>query len=158
MSDWKQFFRSLTDKVNTGIGVTDWFSIDQHATDMYAALIDDLDVMHNDPTWNRIDEFGGTIAIGSHSLCFVLGALNECGFPSVDHADVVHAPTALHRVRFIRPLRVGHSIRVHTKLTAIHAESASSWLVDTEHTIERKDLDQPHLYAELQNRYTLVEG
>lgn len=158
MSDWKQYFHALTDKVGSRFGTTDWFTIDQQSTDIYAALIDDLDYMHNDPTWDRIDEFGGTIAIGTHGLCYVLVALNECGFPSIGHPEVSQTPTTMRRVRFVRPLRVGHQVRVHTKLTAVRSESASSWLVDTEHTIERRDEDQPFVYAELQNCYTLVES
>lgn len=53
--------------------VSDWMTIEQADTDLFAKLTDDEDPMHNDPAWAATTHWGGTIVQATHVLSLGVG-------------------------------------------------------------------------------------
>ena len=155
MSKWLNFFASLSDKVGEELEPTDWFSLDQQATDVYAALIGDLDPMHNDPTWEGTAQWGGTIVVGTQGLCLLPWLLTQHGFPIDPQTQVYFEPLRVERVRFIASLNVGQRAKARVVVRDVSADAPSVWRVKTEHTIDREHAERPFMHALLEARYTL---
>ena len=154
MSNWPEFFAGLSHRLDEEIGTTEWFTLDQRATDIYAALIADLDPMHNDPDWEGTEQWGGTIVVGTHGLCLLPSLLAQHGFP-VEEPAIEFQPIRLERVRFIASLNVGQRARDHAVLRAVTDGPASTWQICTEHTIEREGEERPFMHAVFETRYRL---
>ena len=155
MNNWLTFFESLATRIDHELAPTAWFSLDQQATDIYAALIADLDPMHNDPSWEGVAQWGGTIVVGTHGVCLLPWLLSQHGFP-VEHPPAVeYQPVRIDRVRFIASLNVGQRARARVTVREAVVEQALTWRVKTEHTIDREGADQPFMHAVLESRYRL---
>jgi acyl dehydratase len=158
MSDWRAFFGRLAGREGEAIGTSDWFTLDQLATDIYAALIADLDPMHNDPAWPGVAQWGGTIVVGTHGLCLLPALLGRHGFPTACPGEVEFRPLRLHRARFVASLNVGKRARDRAVLRELVAEGDSAFRVTTEHTIEREGEEKPFMGAVLECAYRLRDA
>ncbi len=155
MSAWAPFFESLRARIDQELEPSDWFTIDQQATDIYAALIADLDPMHNDPGWEGVAQWGGTIVVGTHGICLLPWLLAQHGFPVDQEPSVVFEPVRIERVRFVASLNVGQRARARATLRQVSVETSSIWRIKTEHTIDRGNHDRPFMVAVFEARYKL---
>ncbi|MGY8997006.1 MAG: MaoC/PaaZ C-terminal domain-containing protein, partial [Alphaproteobacteria bacterium] len=57
--------------------VSDWMTIEQADTDLFAKLTDDEDPMHNDPQWAATTHWGGTIVQAAHVLSLGVGQVTS---------------------------------------------------------------------------------
>jgi acyl dehydratase len=152
---WKAFFTGLQPGQPTAFAPTPWLSLSQLEVDLYGGLIADLDPMHNDPAWEAGQvRWGGPIIIGSHVLSMLPQFLAHRGFP-VQAEGVEFEPLALPRVRFVAPLPIDHQARDHMTVTDVE-RGDRSWTVRTEHTVERRGLERPFMFAEFVARYREV--
>jgi acyl dehydratase len=53
------------------IGTSKSFVIDQRTNDIFGALIENLDPMHNDVDWARASPLGSTIVYGYFQVCLI---------------------------------------------------------------------------------------
>lgn len=154
--DWPDYFASLSASDGDMLGPTDWVSLSQLEVDLYAGLIADLDPMHNDPDWAPGRErWGGTIIIGSHLLAMLPQFLAQHGLP-VNAPGVRFEAVALPRVRFVAPLPIDHRVRDRAKVIEVSQDGPHSWIVRTEHTVERERLERPFMFAVFQSRFTEI--
>lgn len=156
MKDWPAFFAALHGRVGETLSTGDWFMLDQRATDLYAALIGDLDPVHNDPGWAAESEWGGTIAVGTHGLAMVPAFLARSGFPVNGENGTAFAPVELGKVRFVASLAVGTRARETTRLVALAPDGPAAWTVTTEHTIAREGEQRLFMTAVFTARYVLA--
>jgi acyl dehydratase len=149
-----EFFDRLTTRVGAELGTSDWFSFDQVTIDLYAAVIGDLDPMHNDPDWEAGKrEWAGPIVVGTHTLSMLPSFLRQYGFPVAPGFGVRFEAVALPRMRFISPLGVGEKARDRATLVALEPID-SGWQVTTEHRVEHSTPGRPVLVAEFVSRFT----
>ena len=146
------FLDSLSDRVGP-LGRVGPYALSQTENDIYAALVGDMDPMHNDPDWivgQR--EFGGPIAIGTQSLSRLPWVLGQLGFPVRGDTRIRFRLAALGRVRFIAPVPTGAPVVVDTELTSIDQVGAT-WRCGTTHIFRHEDDGHDLLYAELVSEF-----
>ena len=77
-------FGALQGKLNTQLGVSDWFTIAQADIDAFGELTKDRDAMHMDPDWARHSSpYGGTIAYGFQTLSMMTARMSNARRRSV---------------------------------------------------------------------------
>ena len=129
------------------------YRLSQTEIDIYAALVGDLDPMHNDPKWIvGKQEFGGPIAIGTQSLSRLPWVLGQLGFPVRGDPDIAFRLAALGRVRFIAAVPTGAPVVVDSELTSIDRGDASCRCVTT-HVFRHGNDGRDFLCAELVSEF-----
>jgi acyl dehydratase len=154
------WLEQLRDQVGQEVGVTDWFTVTQRDADLFSALTDDWDYMHNDPDWAQ-SRFGGTIAHGLYVLSLVPRFLKEVApsLPIVATADASVLNYGFDTVRFISPLRIGEQARDRVELLSLSEKRPGDYLARYRHTIEGQLGGRPFLVAESLSYYvTDYEG
>lgn len=127
---------------------TEWTSISQLESDVFAALTGDRALMHNDPEWAAGSPWGGTIVHGYHVLAMLPRALDALQLPGMDDDRNYALNYGLNRVRIIRPMRVGAAFRFTTTIVDIEHKGNLCFLVSFEHVVEVRGEDQPFMVAE----------
>jgi acyl dehydratase len=105
----------ITAAAGSRLGTGRWFLVDQDRIDAFAAATEDRQWIHVDPQAAAAGPFGRTIAHGYLTLALIPHLAR-------DNYRVEGARMAINygldRVRFVRPVAVGHRIRAVTDLTA----------------------------------------
>jgi acyl dehydratase len=133
------------------LGASDWLLIDQTRNDVFGAVTDDLEPLHNDPNWcARNSPFGATIAYGFLTLSLLTRFLHEVTDNRLaGAADKIGFPLnyGFDRVRFISPVRVGSRIRCRLTVEDVrpHAEGE---MLRFAAVIEAEGEDKPALTAD----------
>ena len=94
-------------RIGKVIGVSKKFVIDQQINDIFGAVIENLDPMHNDPGWANASPFGSTIVYGYLQLSLAAMIWKDMGIPICTSDKAYSLNYGLNRVRFPTPLRVG---------------------------------------------------
>jgi acyl dehydratase len=146
--EFQELFEDLKTRVGQELGVTSWFTVEQRDADLYSALIDDWDYMHNDPEWAR-PRFGGTIAHGLYTLSLIPTCLKQVSpsLPLISVAGVYGLNYGLDRVRFPAPWRIGQRARDRVAISDVQ-ERPDGYMVKMTHTFELEDFDKPCMVAE----------
>ena len=143
---------SLELQVGQELGVTDWFQVTQKDADLFSALTDDWDYMHNDPTWAAQSEWGGTIAHGLYVLSLIPSFLKhttDLPIVSDNPEDGLGVNYGFNRVRFVAPLRIGDRARAHVSLLDVSERDEGAVLLTTETKVfAESDLETPTMVAE----------
>lgn len=113
-------FEELKNEVGQELGVVP-FVVTQKDADLFSAITDDWDYMHNDPKWAAANsEWEGTIAHGLYVLSLVPSFCKQVTDRLPLVSDDTSAGFALNydfdRVRFVSPLLVGAPARAHITL------------------------------------------
>jgi acyl dehydratase len=146
--DMHEVFRRLTEREGTLLGVTSEFSLSQYDFDVYGALVEDVDPIHNDPEWeNALRQWGGPIAIGTHLLGMTPAFLREVGLP-IGSPQLTFDLRGATRVRFISPLRVDEHARADVYLLKVR-HVGIGWEVGTAISVKPLDDGRPFMSAEL---------
>lgn len=142
----------LRARIGTEIGVTDWFTVSQRDADIYAALTDDWDYMHNAPAWAASGPWGGTIAHGMYILSLIpsfLKQTTDLPIVSDSDADGFALNYGFDRVRFVAPLRIGQQARAHIKVLDVIERSPGEHILKTECAVYcDADPERPVMVAE----------
>ncbi|MFA7387420.1 MaoC family dehydratase [Sphingopyxis sp. 550A] len=142
----------LETRVGEEFGVSPWLTIDQLRIDVFAAVTDDIEPLHNDPKWcERNSPYGRPIAHGFLTLSLLTKFLHQV----TDYAIAGRHDSRGHpinygfdRVRFLIPVAVGERIRCRVKLDGVE-ERESGTMLRLEVTVEIEGMpDKPALIAD----------
>jgi acyl dehydratase len=137
---------------------SDWFTIPQKETDLFAIQTDDWALLHNDPKWAAKTPWGGTIVSAYHVMALFPSMLGVLPIPiSLDDDNNYVLDYGFNRVRFINVLRVGHPFRIHTEIIEIKDRGENHYLITLKHTVEIKDEEKPMMVAELLYYFALEQ-
>ena len=152
MNIMEKVIAKLKGQVGEELGVTDWFSVSQRDADLYSALTDDWDYMHNDPRWAKTSPWGGTIAHGMYILSLIPSFLKETtDLPIVSDSEDegFGLNYGFDKVRFISPLPIGQPARARIRLADVTEKTPGNFLLRIEVTVSTKDKpDETVMYAE----------
>lgn len=142
----------LRSRTGSEIGVTGWFTVSQRDADIYAALTDDWDYMHNVPEWAAHGPWGGTIAHGMYILSLIpsfLKQMTDLPIVSDSDADGFALNYGFDRVRFVAPLRIGQRARAHIRVLDVIERGPGEHILKTECSVfSDADLEKPVMVAE----------
>jgi acyl dehydratase len=122
---------SLTTRVGSELGASDWLTIDQQLIDDFAEVTGDRQWIHTDPVRAADGVFGSTVAHGLLSLS-LLPALATQTY-RVDGVSRVNY--GYESVRFPAAVRVGSRVRNRVELLGVEDASAGHRMT-TRHVLE----------------------
>jgi acyl dehydratase len=109
--------------VGSELGASDWLPVDQERIDAFAATTGDHAWIHVDPERAAAGPYGRTIAHGLLTLSLVTMLAGQA-FRVTGLRGAVHY--GYDRVRFVRPVPVGSSIRARVTLAAVEGDPAAT--------------------------------
>src|SRR5438132_1502674 len=138
--------KNIRASIGQELGVSRWFEVDQERINRYAAAVDDFNDVHVDQEVGRSGAFGTTIAHGLLTL----------GLVTAMAAEIVPAPEEMirgyyygfDRVRFVRPVLCGSSVRGRFRLIDYVERAPGEWLRTVGVVVEVEGQDAPALTAE----------
>ena len=141
----------LAARVGASLGASRWVQLDQVRLDVFGAVTDDLEPLHNDAAWcAKNSPYGRPIAHGFLTLSLltrflhqvtanaIAGDRGRLGFPLNYGFD---------RVRFMAPVPVGSRVRCGFDLIGSEAR-ADGLLLRFKATVEIEGEEKPALVAE----------
>jgi acyl dehydratase len=134
------FLDELHAAVGTEIGKTDWFMVTQRDADLFSALTDDWDFMHNDPAWAQ-SRLGGTIAHGLYLLSLLPSFLKQVApdSPIVASDEISVLNYGFDRVRFASHVHIGERARDCITIEDVTERKPGDFLTRYRHTLEKED-------------------
>ena len=139
-----QNLSELQTLIDTILGTSDWFHIDQARIDQFAAVTGDDQWIHVDPVRAAAGPFGATVAHG-HLTLSLLPVMVRTAFKIADVRMSVNY--GLNRVRFPAPVPAGSRLRGHFKLLTFEPIPGGAQIV-VEVTSEREGHSKPVCVAE----------
>ena len=140
-------FGALQGKLNTQLGVSNWFTIAQADIDAFGELTKDRDAMHMDPDWARHSSpYGGTIAYGFQTLSMMTAMINDILPRGSREAYKINY--GFDRIRLMAPVHAGKRIRGRADLKGLRHRDDSSHIVTVELTVEIEDEQRPAAVCE----------
>ena len=137
---------TLTARVGTELGVSEWFRIDQSMIDTFADLTQDHYFIHVDPARAAGTPFGGTIAHGFLTLS-MLSAMAYQACPGVEGTKT-QVNYGFNRLRFVAPVPTGSRIRGRFVLKRFDVQPNGRWQVIYNVAVEVEGAEKPALVAE----------
>ena len=138
-------------KIGDTLGASDWMRIDQAQIDAFGALTEDLEPLHNDPTWCMTNSpYRKPIAYGFLTLSLLTKFIHEATADAMrGHTSTKSYPLnyGFDRVRFVAPVVVGNRIRAHFTLGERKQRSDGD-LLRIEVKVEIEGQDRPALVAD----------
>ena len=135
-------------RVGEVIGVSKKFVIDQRTNDIFGALTENPDPMHNDVLWAKASPIGSTIVYGYLQVSMLAMIWKDIGLPiySLDVAYTLNY--GLNKVRFPSYLRVGIPAQGKVKMLGVERKSKDQILWRFEARIEQEGNPKPTMVAE----------
>lgn len=137
--------------VGEPLGVSAWMRVNQKQIDVFGEVTEDLEPLHNDPSWCAENSpFGQPIAYGFLTLSLLTKFMHEVTADAMrGHAGTRSYPLnyGFDRIRFVAPVVVGSRIRAHFRLKA-RTRRPEGDLLRVEATVEIEGQDRPALIAE----------
>jgi|SRR5215472_2292087 len=135
-------------RIGEVIGVSKTFVIDQRINDIFGAVIENLDPMHNDVQWARSSPIGGTIVYGYFQVCLISMIWKNIGMP-IYSTDVAYTLNyGLNKVRFPSYLRVGIPAHGKVKMLGVERKNKDQSMWRFEVSIEQEGNPKPTMVAE----------
>jgi len=127
------------------VGVSDWFTVDQHRIDLFADATEDHQWIHVDPERAKDGPFGTTIGHGFLSLSLIVPMV-----ASTFRIDGVRMGInyGLNKVRFTSVVKSGSRIRSSVEVLDVSDAKDGSVQVTMNVTVEIEGSDRPALVAE----------
>jgi acyl dehydratase len=128
------------------IGVSDWLTVDQARIDAFGRATNDMNRIHVDPEFARINSpFGGVVAHGFLTLALLthLSQTAEMMPEGVDYGINV----GFERVRFLAPVPVDSAIRLKATALACEQRQPGRWSFKCRCNIEVRDSGRVALSA-----------
>lgn len=133
-------------RVGQEVGVSRWFTMDQHRINQFADVTEDHAFFHVDPERAKETPYGGTVAHGFLTLS-MLGVMGMEVQPRLKNV-VMAANYGFDRIRMMALVPAGSRIRGHFVLKEIIDRSPKEIIAKSEVTIEIEGIDKPALVAE----------
>jgi acyl dehydratase len=135
-------------RVGDIIGVSKKFVIDQRTNDIFGALIENPDPMHNDPAWAKASPIGGTIVYGYLQVSLLTMVWKDIGMP-IYSSDVAYTLNyGLNKVRFPSYMRVGIPAQGKVKMLGVDRKNKDQILWRFEAWFEQEGNSKPSMVAE----------
>lgn len=135
------------DSIGKELGCSQWYVIDQERIDAFGRASDDIDPMHMDPAWARVNSpYGTTIAYGFLTLSLLTHMLHDVIIRSPREAYKLNY--GLDRVRMLSPVKVGSSVRARVVLKSVRERGADQFLCNFDIKVEIQGEEKPALVAE----------
>ena len=122
-----------------------WKTVTQDLIDGFADVTDDHQFIHVDLEKASRGPFGTTIAHGFLTLS-LLSSLRPDDWPALEGMKMI-INYGLDKVRFLKPVKVGSRVRVHTKILSVTERRTGQFLVRSEKTMEIEGDDKPAYIA-----------
>ncbi len=137
----------LHEKIDTELGVSDWFEITQDRIDAFADATEDHQWIHVDKEKAASGPFGTTIAHGYLTLSLLPHLA-----PGLELDNVrMGINYGLDKLRFITPVPSGSRIRMRSVLKEVR-EVSGGVQIKSEVTVELEGSDKPAAVAEALSR------
>ncbi len=149
MHEIEQIIEGYRAKIGKVLGVTEDFSIRQSEIDVFGALTQNIDPMHNDPEWGKEGPWGSTIVHGLFLLSYVAKFWKEIGVPIYTNEKMYSLNYGLNRVRFISPFLVDVPGRATVRLLDVEDKGENKFLLPSEITVNQDGSKKPNMVAEL---------
>ncbi|MDP6426759.1 MAG: MaoC/PaaZ C-terminal domain-containing protein [Rhodospirillales bacterium] len=149
MHEIEQIIDGYRAKIGEVLGVTEDFSIRQSEIDVFGALTQNIDPMHNDPEWGKEGPWGSTIVHGLFLLSYVAKFWKEIGVPIYTNEKMYSLIYGLNRVRFISPFLVDVPGRATVRLLDVEDKGEKRFLLPSEITVNQDGSKKPNMVAEL---------
>jgi acyl dehydratase len=137
--------------IGTGLGVSQWFEVEQSRIDEFADVTRDHQWIHVDVERAKTESpYGATIAHGFLTLSLIPGL-------SKDNYRVENAKMGinygLNKVRFLAPVTAGSRVRVRSELADAVRAGEDAVNLTVRHTVEVDGSQKPAAVAELISRW-----
>jgi acyl dehydratase len=138
-------------RIGEDLGASSWLLLEQDKIDLFSALTDDVEPLHNDPDWCRDHSpYGKPIALGFHTLSLLTRFFHE-----VTNDMLAGGPTregfplnyGFDRVRFLAPVPAGSRIRCRFRLLEAKRQPNGD-LLRFQAEVEIEGVTKPALTAE----------
>jgi acyl dehydratase len=130
------------------IGVSKKFVIDQRINDIFGALTENPDPMHNDVAWAKSSPFGGTIVYGYLQLAMAAMIWKDIGMPIYTSEEAYTLNYGLDKVRFPASLRVGIPAQGTVKMLGVERKTKDRIVWRFEVSLRQEGSDKPTMVAE----------
>ena len=137
---------SLSARIGSEVGVSDWFLIDQGKIDAFADLTHDHYFIHVDRARAAATRFGGTIAHGFLTLS-MLAPMAYQACPAVQGTKTA-VNYGFDRLRFVAPVPSGARIRGRFVLNSFDVQASGRWQAIYGVTVEIEGESKPALVAQ----------
>lgn len=142
-----ELLEKLQSKIDTELGVSDWFEISQDRIDAFADATEDHQWIHVNKEKAAAGPFGSTIAHGYLTLSLLPHLA-----PGLELDDVqMGVNYGLDRLRFITPVPSGSRVRMRSVLREVK-EVSGGVQVKVEVTVELEGSEKPAAVAEALTR------
>ncbi len=138
--------QELMAKVGQGLGVSDWFLIDQARVNEFADVTLDHQFVHVDLERAKETPFGGTIAHGFLTMSLLVHLVLPF-IPTLANRKLV-VNYGFDKVRFSAPVKVGKRIRAVSTLGDITERRPGNVIMRIDVSVEIEGEDKPALIAE----------
>lgn len=137
--------RELLEYAGKTLSPSSWQVITQELIDGFADVTDDHQFIHVDREKASQGPFGTTIAHGFLTLS-LLSSHRPDDWPVLDGMQMI-INYGLDKVRFLKPVKVGSRVRVHTKILSVTERRAGQFLIRSEKTMEIEGEEKPAYIA-----------
>ena len=130
------------------LGVSGWRTITQVEVDTHARTTGDAQWIHNDPERAvRESPFGGPVVQGFLLLALLTELSSGLTFPQIGPVQMM-VNYGFDRIRFVRPVPVGASVRLAGSLAAVERRGADRAVLALDVELEVDDeVDRPAVVA-----------
>ncbi|MCW5770535.1 MAG: MaoC family dehydratase [Rhodospirillaceae bacterium] len=136
----------FADYVGRVVGISDWIKIDQQRIDAFGRATDDMNRIHVDPEFARLNSpFGGIIAHGFLTLS-MLTHLSQSAEMVPDGVDY-GINLGFERVRFLAPVPVDTHIRMKATALGCEHRPPGRWTFKARCNIEVRETEKVALSA-----------
>ncbi len=145
VADTGQVLDELRAMVGGELRTTEWFQVTQVEADVFSALTDDWDHMHNDPGWARGTPWGGTIAHGIYMVALipsVMKKLTALPFVNDDPERGFTLNYGFNKVRFVAPTRIDLPVRASVGVLSVEDKANGSVLLTFSVTFLQRHHDE----------------
>lgn len=136
----------LKERIDSELGTSDWFTIDQALIDAFADVTQDHQYIHVDVERAKSTPFGGTIAHGLLTLSMIVHLCFDF-VPKLPGTRVL-LNYGFNRVRFPSPVRSGQRVRAKGRLASVDDKAPNQYLMVLDVTIEIEGQSKPAVVAE----------
>jgi acyl dehydratase len=143
----RELIAELHEKIGAVIYESPDFTVTQRELDVFAALTENIDPMHNDVDWAAKGPWGQTIVHGLFILGLVSKFYRESGLP-IHTTDRMYALNyGFDRVRFPTPFLTNKAGRCTIRLLDIVDKGEGRYILATELVVKQLGRDKPAMVA-----------
>ncbi len=147
MSRIAQQIQMLRGQIGQAIYTSKAFTLSQREVDVFAALTENIDPMHNDPEWTKSSPWGQTIVHGLFELSLISKFYKEAGLPIYTTEEMYAMNYGLDRVRYPAPFLTDKPARCIVYLNDIIEKDPGRYVIKTTYEIFQEGSSLPSMVA-----------